>query len=276
MATIDRTAVLTLGFRSEHLPEQAKFSLDYRAVLAQAASFLEALSAGHEVGTVSYLVDGGSGVAATGTVTLSSTTGTAASGTVTLAGGAGNVTIVTDGTSVGPVAFNTSDAQTALDCITALNANATFAAKATASSGGSAVVLITWDTKGTVGNTKTLTASRTAGTATASGATLASGADNAVTVTINGVAVATNTTTAADDTAAAVLVAASINNSANALVNQHVTATSALGVVTLTHVLKSAAGNATTLSSSATSGTATASGARLTGGVTATANTVTV
>jgi hypothetical protein len=102
---------------------------------------------------------------------------TAASGTVTLAGGAGNVTIVTDGTSVGPVAFNATDAQTATDCITALNANAIFAAKATAATGGSGIITITWDTEGTIGNAITLTASRTAGTATASGATLSGGTD---------------------------------------------------------------------------------------------------
>ena len=169
MAVIDRTAVLTLGFRAEHLPEQAKFTLDYRAVLAQVASFLEAVSAGHQVGSVAYVVDGGDGVAATGTVTLSSGSGT-------------------------------------------------------------------------------------------------------VGATINGVSV--TVTWATSDTASAAALAAAINNSANALVNQHVTATSALGVVTITHRLKSAAGNAVTLAASGTG--ATASGARLTGGVTATANTVTV
>lgn len=111
-----------------------------------------------------------------GTVALSSN-GAHATGTVTLGGGAGNVTITVGGTAVGPVAFNTSDAQTALDCITALNANATVAALVTASSGGSGVVLLTAVQAGTVGDSITLVAARTAGTATASGANLSGGND---------------------------------------------------------------------------------------------------
>lgn len=204
--------------------------------------------------------------AASGTVTLSGVGGTAASGTVTLGGGAGNVTIVTDGTSVGPVAFNASDAQTALDCITALNANSTFAAKATATSGGSGVVTITWDTKGTVGNSKTLTASRSAGTATASGATLSGGAQGSVTVTVGGTAEVTDTTNLTD-TAAAALVASELNS--NATISALVTATSALGVVTLTAPLyEGEDGNDVTLVSTSATGTATRSAATLTGGVT--------
>jgi hypothetical protein len=203
--------------------------------------------------------------AATGTVTLNNVGGTAASGTVTLGGGAGNVTIVTDGTSVGPVAFNTSDAQTATDCITALNANSTFAAKATATSGGSGVVTITWDTKGTVGNTKTLTASRSAGTATASGATLTGGAQGSVVVTVGGNP-ATADTTNLDNTAAAAAVAAAVN--ADADTAELVTATSALAVVTLTAPLNDGAAGNRTLASTSATGTATRSAATLTGGVT--------
>lgn len=100
-----------------------------------------------------------------------------ATGTVTLTGGAGDVTITVGGTAVGPVAFNVSDAQTATDCITALNANATVAALVTASSGGSGIILLTADTSGPTGDTITLTASRTAGAATASGATLSGGSE---------------------------------------------------------------------------------------------------
>ena len=69
-------------------------------------------------GTVTF--SGVGGTASTGSYALSGVGGTAASNTVTLGGSAGNVTIVTDGTSVGPVAYNTSDAQTALDAIAAL------------------------------------------------------------------------------------------------------------------------------------------------------------
>jgi len=206
------------------------------------------------------------GVAASGSYALSGVGGTAASGTVTLAGGAGDVTIVTDGTSVGPVAFNTSDAQTALDCITALNANGTFAAKATASDGGSGVVLITWDTKGTVGNSKTLTASRTAGTATASGATLAGGAQGAVTVAINGTSVGPVDTTNLSDTDAATAVAAAIE--ANTTLGPLLVAVGSTTNVSLTWGTKGTAGNAVTLGAgTSATGTATRSGATLSSGV---------
>lgn len=99
--------------------------------------------------------------------------GSYASGSVTLGGGAGDVTIVINGTSVGPVAFNTSDTQTATDCATAINASGV-ASLVTASAMG-VVITITADAIGTAGN-YTLTASRTAGSATASGATLTGGA----------------------------------------------------------------------------------------------------
>lgn len=199
---------------------------------------------------------------ATGTVTLTGVGGTAASGTVTLGGGAGDVTIVTDGTSVGPVPFNTSDAQTATDCITALNANGTFAAKATAASGGSGVVLITWDTKGVVGNTKTLSATRTAGTATASGATLAGGVDGSVTVTVGGVAVTGDTTNLSDgDAAIAVEIAFASSTAAGRIVD----VTSGGSDVLLEAVRPGTLGNLSLVATSAT-GTAVVSSATLTGG----------
>lgn len=103
---------------------------------------------------------------------------TGASGTVTLGGNAGDVTIVIDGTSVGPVAFNSDDAGTAEDAVVALNANVTLGPLMTASSVG-AVITITWDSTGLSGNV-TLTSSRSAGTATASGATLTGGANAAL------------------------------------------------------------------------------------------------
>lgn len=127
-----------------------------------------------EVGGSVY--DAGIPQATGGTVALSSN-GAHATGTVTLTGGAGNVTVTVGGTAVGPVAFVTSDAQTALATITALNNNATVAALVTASSGGSGIILLTAVQGGTVGNTITLTASRTAGAATASGPTLTGGLD---------------------------------------------------------------------------------------------------
>lgn len=110
-----------------------------------------------------------------GAVALNSN-GAHAVGAVTLAGGAGNVTVVVGGTSVGPVTFVTSDTVTAAAVVTALNANATIAALVTATSVGP-VITLTAKQGGTVGNTITLTASRSAGTATASGATLTGGND---------------------------------------------------------------------------------------------------
>lgn len=224
------------------------------------------LSQDQATGTVT--LSGVDGVAATGSYALSNVGGTAASNTVTLGGGAGDVTIVTDGTSVGPVPFNTSDAQTALDAITALNANGTFAAKATATSGGSAVITITWDTKGTVGNSKTLTASRTAGTATVggNGTTLGGGAQGAVTVTINGTAVGPVDTTNLSDTASATAVAAAVE--ANGTLGPMLVAVGSTTNVSLAWGVKGTVGNAVTLAAGVSAtGTATRSGATLTGGL---------
>lgn len=198
---------------------------------------------------------------AQGTVTLSGVAGVAATGTVTLAGGAGNPTIVVGGTSVGPVTFVTSDIATATACVTALNANVTVGALITASNvgGTSAVITLTADVKGTAGNAITLTASRSAGTATASGATLAGGL-NAVTVTIAGDAVFV-ATEGVNDAATAALIADEISSA-----GAGVMATSSANVVTITAEDTGAGGDAITLTSSAGAGTATASGATLTGG----------
>lgn len=91
--------------------------------------------------------------------------------------------------------------------------------------------------------------------------TIASG-NGTITATINGVAIAVDWATS--DTNTAALLAAAINASSDALVSGVVTATSALGVVTIAAVLKGKTGNAITLAASGTG--ATASGARLTGG----------
>lgn len=100
------------------------------------------------------------------------------------------------------------------------------------------------------------------GTATIAGAIAA----DTFTVTINGVAVGP-TVYVTSNTATAAAVAAAINASVNTLVSGHVTATSALGVVTVTAKNPGVSGNAVTLSASKTgTGTITASGARLTGG----------
>lgn len=101
--------------------------------------------------------------------------------------------------------------------------------------------------------------------------TIASGSGSIAAI-INGVTI--SVTWATSDTATAAALAAAINASSNALVQGLVTATSALGVVTIVAVDKGKRGNTNTL---ATSGTgATASGARLTGGSETTPVSVTI
>lgn len=105
----------------------------------------------------------------------------------------------------------------------------------------------------------------------ASGTFTFSSIANTNTLSINGVTFTCVTSGAtgnqfnvgASDTEAAANAAAAINASATALIAGYVTATSALGVVTITSVQRSITGNQTTI----TGGThVTASGARLTGG----------
>lgn len=107
-----------------------------------------------------------------------------------------------------------------------------------------------------------------AGTATtslvaASGTVTYVGPSGTQTVTINGV----NITAASGASAAltAIAVAQAINASTNALVQYFVTAVPVAGVVTITALQPGITGNAITLAASGTG--ATASGARLTGGV---------
>ncbi len=83
-----------------------------------------------------------------------------------------------------------------------------------------------------------------------------------ITAIINGVSVAI--TWATSDTNSAALLAAAINASTDALVQHHVTATSALGVVTITAVTPGRVGNTITLDGTGTN--VTESALRLTGG----------
>lgn len=244
-----------------------------RLVTNKIAAFFQGLGGGvyqgdsiavsQDPATATVTLSGAVGTASSGTVTLTGVLGLYASGTVTLTGGAGDVTIVVNGTSVGPVAFNATDAQTALDCITALNANGTVAAIVTATDGGSGVVLITSNSPGAIYNNITLTASRTAGAATASGPTLEGGADGSVGVTVNGTLVTTDTAGLDDDTAATA-VAAELE--ADATLGPLLSAVANTNVVTITWGTEGVAGDAITLSSTSVSGTATASGATLGGG----------
>lgn len=202
------------------------------------------------------------GVAAAGEVALSGVGGAAATGTVTLGGGAGDVTVVIAGTSVGPVPFNTDDEATAEDTATAINANGTLNPNFVASADG---VVITIDAlaNGTAGNV-TLTAERTAGTATPSGATLTGGVNGAVTVTLNGVAVGPVDVNNLSDTAAATAVAAALE--ANGTLGPLMVATGVATDVTIAWVARGVAGNVTLAAATAT-GTATRSAATLEGGL---------
>lgn len=96
----------------------------------------------------------------------------------------------------------------------------------------------------------------------ASGTLTLSTASGTVGGTINGVSVTVSAS--GGDTTTAAAIAAAINASANALVSNHVTASSSGAVVTVTSKFPNHAGNAVTLAASGTG--VTASGARLTGG----------
>jgi hypothetical protein len=119
-------------------------------------------------------------------------------------------------------------------------------------------------------------AARASGTITFSG----TGAAND-TILINGVTFTAKSSGATGDqwnvgasaTLSAAALAAAINASASALVSGHVTASSALGVVTITSKSYSVAGNAVTIAEGVDGSSHMAvSGARLTGGTNPTAN----
>ena len=105
----------------------------------------------------------------------------------------------------------------------------------------------------------------------ATGTVTISSGTGTIGATINGVSI--TTTWATSDTATAAALATAINASANALVKGLVAATSTLGIVTITASRPGIYGNCVTLAASGTG--ATASGTRLTGGVDATAKTLT-
>ena len=113
----------------------------------------------------------------------------------------------------------------------------------------------------------TLMVQRDTGDAVAAHGTVTlSGASGTVGATINGVSI--TVAYATSDTNTAALLKTAINASANALVAPFVTATSALGVVTVTAKTPGTAGNTITLAATGTG--ALASGNRLSGGTDAT------
>jgi phage tail sheath gpL-like len=104
----------------------------------------------------------------------------------------------------------------------------------------------------------------------ASGTVTISSGSGAIAAVINGVSISVTWATSDNNTAS--LLKTAINASANALVAGIVAATSATNVVTITAATKGTTGNCITLSATGTG--ATASGARLTGGANASANSV--
>lgn len=112
------------------------------------------------------------------------------------------------------------------------------------------------------GMTATVTSVEQRGTAVAATGTITfATSSGTVGATINGTLV--TVTWATSDTLSAAALAVAINAAAG-IVSDHVTATSALGVITLTAKNKGVAGNAITLALSGTN--VTVSGTRLTGG----------
>lgn len=227
-----------------------------RGVLSRVQNFLSAISSGNAPVTSLTVTRAN----ATGTVTLASVGGgVAATGTLTYSTSSGTTTATVNG-----VAFaqsSGSDAARATALKNAINAstNAAILGVVTATDNGSGVCTVTAATKGTAGNASTLVVS---GTGLArSGATLAGGVD-CMSVTVGGVQVKLGPE-GVSDTATATAMAAAIN--ADTTASKLVTATSSAEVVTLAADAGGDAGNMA-LSSTATSGTATASGATLTGG----------
>lgn len=224
--------------------------------LQKLAQFLSGL-AGHVYDGTSFTVGQ---TAATGTVTLSGVGGTAAIGTFTYSSASGTTVATLAG-----VAFTQttgSDAARATALSAAINASVDPAISGLlTASPASGVVTVTAVHKGTAANAYTLAVT---GTGLArSAATMAGGAAGSVTVTVNGTAVPT-TTTDQTDAEAATAVAASLN--ADATAGLYVEASASGAVVTVEALTADEAGNVYTLSSTSSTGTATASGSTLAGG----------
>lgn len=229
-----------------------------REELRALANYIQAIECGAKNASVAISVGERSGVTATGTITISS--------------GSGVITATIAGYAVG-VTWATSDTNSATLLKNAINAdkNISHFVVATSSSGVVTLTAVPTDAAGdqiTLAVTGT-NVTKSAATLTGSIAVAATGtltmASSSGTVggTIGGTAV--TVTWGTSDTLSAAALATAIN--ANATVSKWVSATSALGVVTLTAVEKSALGNNVTLVASGSN--VSASGAKLTGGVSA-------
>lgn len=100
-------------------------------------------------------------------------------GTVTLAGSADDVTVTVGGVAVGPIAAESSDAETAEAVLLAIEEDVNASALVTGTVDG-AVITLTARATGTAGNVSLLAAA-VSGTATASGAALSGGTSTSYT-----------------------------------------------------------------------------------------------
>lgn len=205
------------------------------------------------------------------------TLGIVASGTVTYVTPSGAQTIVIDGTTAYSATAGATAALTATAAAAAINAHATIGLRyrALARAG---VVWIFDREPGIIGNATRLSATGTGATASgarltggttassdgaqASGTATITGGSGAEAAVINGVSI--SVTWATSDANTAGLLAAAINASVDPLVREHVYASAASNVVTITAVRGGTRGNTISLSVTGTGNVA--SGAALAGG----------
>lgn len=162
----NRTAVITVQYTDEQLPRASDLSLDRRMALTRMANHLHGLASGTRQGTVDYQVDGGTAVAASGTVTFASASGT----TVTING-------------VGISQGSGTDAELAAAAAAAIIAHANPLVQLVTAYAQGPVLYVVAKEKGPIGNAITLAAIGTG--VTVSGPRLTGGtsaAANAVTI----------------------------------------------------------------------------------------------
>lgn len=230
--------------------------------LQKICSFLQGLS-GHVYSGTSFDV---SQEPASGTVTLSGVGGTAASGTFTYSSSSGTTVATLNTVTFQQTTGSDSARATALAAAINASTDPLILGLFTASP-SSGVVTVTAVHKGVSGNSYALAVSGTG--LTRSGATMSGGVDSAVDVAIAGNTVSPDVTDLTD-AAAATAVAAAINFDVTDA--QYVVASASGTVVTVTALDGGLTGNSITLTSSSDTGTATASGATLSGGTVDTYN----
>lgn len=257
-------------------------------VLQHLIRYVGALGVKKPRASMAVQVQNGDGTAATGTVTAASvSSGVQASGTITAASALAADTVTVNGVVFTAVSgagtahqfdISGSDTAAAASLATKINADATLALIVSAANASSAVCTITALKTGTAGNAYTLATSNNTRLAK-SAATLTSGAaGDTVTIGATVFTCVNVSPTAgsefvpgADNTACATNLKTAIN--ANTTVGPNVTATSALGVVTLT-ATTGTVGNLIALATSNNTRLA-KSGTFLTGGADDTASTTT-